>query len=199
MKRLWIALFTLATLGVARASDIATTLHFSPDLAREANPLVLWFGVELKSLLVGNVLIVLFLLVGPLAIYACQGPIRLHPTPATLRDHVCLQLHGRKLPFPHFLGMLLFLVPFPRNYLQLLRVIGLALTWAVIAGSFAAVLAWWATFGWHWAAYDRVRTALTVHRVPLLETLAGTATFWLVALLHFRFEFGELRRGRGES
>jgi hypothetical protein len=198
MKRLWTALLTLATLGVARASDIATTLHFSPDLAREGNPLAAWFGMDLTSLLVVNILGLLVLVVCPLAVYCCRGPAVLDRPAATLREYVSLQLHGQTMPIVPFLGMILLHFPVPKNRIQLLRVLGLALAWGLIAASFSAVFAWWATYGWPWPAYIGFRRSLSIPGLPLLEGLVGVAAFWLAALLHYRSEFWELRqKGKG--
>lgn len=189
MSRAFIALLTLCAVTAARAADIVTTLHFSPSLAQEANPIVAHFGAGQAVLLGSNLLVVGLFVLLPLFFYWRFPPAPLEPRPDGLRDFVSLQLYDRVLSPREFLFAMVLGVPFPRNRLQVVRCLGFALSWTVVFCSAFAVLSWWATRGWHWEAYQKFRTTIgTVASYPVMEVAASIPVFFLLVWLHFRAE-----------
>ena len=194
MKRTVPTLITLLAVTAARASDLATTFHFNPSLSHEANPIVARFGADAPVLLLTNALAVTLFVLAPLFCYWRFPAAPLSSRPASLRAFISLQLYGRDLGPDEFRRAALLGIPLPRNGVQLLRLMGIALSWTVVFGSFLAVFAWWATWEWHWQAYQRVRGFLAVGGYPILELVLCMAFFYLAAVLHFRIEFASHRQ-----
>lgn len=170
-----VALATFVLLVLSRATDLLVTFHFSPSLAREANPVVRIFGGGAKALLVVAVIQLTALGAG-LVVYA--------------------RVRGLPLFAPERLGLRAFAVAWRRevvgvrnrfrNWLpngsrwrhtvEALRLTSVALSWSLIFGSFNAVGAWFALFanddsGWKWI-FSRTAIASTL-TLPYLFAILG--------------------------
>jgi hypothetical protein len=139
--------------------------------------------------------VLLFLLV-PLFCYWRFPATPLQSTPANLREFICLQLYGRLLGSGEFFRAILLGVPFPRSWVQLLRLMGIALSWTVVFGSFLAVFEWWAIWAWHWHGYQHFRAAFAVGGYPIMELFLCVAFYYLASFIYFRSEFASLRNDR---
>ena len=189
-------LITLFAVIAARASDIATTFHFNPSLSHEANPIVARFGADAPTFVLTNALAVLVFILVPLYFYWRFPTAPLQSTPASLREFICLQLYGRILGPGEFYRAILMGVPFPKNWVQLFRFAGIALSWTVVFGSFLAVFSWWAIWGWRWHGYQHFRAAFAVGGYPTLDLFLCLGFLYLASFIYFRREFASFRNGR---
>jgi len=188
-SRLIVGIVTFFSVAAARVADIATTLHFNPDLSREANPLSTVLGFDASLLIASNVIGVLLFVTIPLLVYVFYGPAKIDETACTLNDYISLQLYRDKLARTHLLRGLFLGWPFPRNWLQTTRVIGFALSWAVVFGSLQAAFAWWATNQWGMDWYKQYRASINFHGYPVLEIIPVLLVFYSMGYVHFRREF----------
>lgn len=184
-----VGLITFSSVTVARAADIATTLHFNPSLSREANPLSSVLGFDAAQLVVSNlILVVLFLLV-PLIFYVVRGPAKIMEKAHTLTEYMSIQLFRSKLERNCFLCGVFLGWPLPKNWLQATRVFGFAVSWAVVFASLQATFAWWATNQWGMDWYGQYRALLNFHGYPVIELVPVVFVFYLVAYALFKREF----------
>lgn len=184
------ALVTLLMISVARASDLATTFHFNHDLSREANPMVTVFGADAETLLLGNVLGLIVLVLVPLFAYWRFSAASLpSPVPATRREFISRQLYGRSLTPREFFSAMVLGSPRPTNLLQVVRYFGIVATWALIASSFHAVLTWWALNAWEWHGYRAFRGMFVIAGYPVIEVVSGLIVAVLASRWYWRREF----------
>ncbi|QJE94519.1 hypothetical protein [Luteolibacter luteus] len=189
------ALITLLMISAARASDLATTFHFNHDLSREANPMVTVFGADAETLLLGNILGVMILVFIPLFAYWRFSATPLSPPlPETRREFVSRQLYGRSLSKREYLSAVFLGIPRPKNLLQVLRYMGIAVTWALIAASFHATFTWWALDSWAWQDYREFRGLFRVAGYPILELLSGLTAAFLASRWYWNREFASYLR-----
>jgi hypothetical protein len=197
-SRLAIGLLSLFSVAAARAADIATTLHFSPDLSREANPLSSVLGFDAPLLIASNVILVLLLMI-PLHVYVFYGPAKLDETARTLNDYISLQLYRERLERTHLLRRLFLGWPLPRNWLQTTRVVGFALSWAIIFASLQAVFAWWATFRWGMEWYRQYRASINIRDYPVIELIPVIVVLYVMGYIFFRREFNTKNLSKAEQ
>ncbi|MCW3061760.1 MAG: signal peptide protein [Capsulimonas sp.] len=196
MKRTLPTLITLFAVTVARASDIATTFHFNPSLSQEANPIVAQFGAGASTMVLTNVVGVFVFLFVPLFFYWRFPSTPLQSIPANVREFICLQLYGRLLLTREFFRAILLGVPLPKNWLQILRFLGIALPWTMVFGSFLEVFAWWASCSWHWRGYGQFRAVFAIGGYPTVDLILCVAFFFMVSFQYFRGEFSSFRNDR---
>lgn len=194
MKRTVFTLMTFCILSAARASDIATTLHFNPTLSHEANPFVSVWGTHVRGLMWSNFLGILILQYLPLWIYWRYSSRRLCPFPLNIREFASLQLFRRILSKQEFLRASFLGVPMPKDLLQAVRLWGVAGSWTLAAGSCLAVFNWWAVWGWHWSEYGKFRATVSVGGYPMLELLCMVPIYYVAAWVYFRSEFYAARK-----
>jgi hypothetical protein len=179
---------TLVLLTVARAVDIATTLHFDSSLRHEGNPVVFFLGGGLFSLLFVNFAV--WLLCATLVFAYWRG------------DSLSVRIQHKS--FGAFVRVWIDRVVRPRRSLrstlpggqywheglQAIRLVGLALAWAVIFGSAAAVHAWFATYGeMGGTQYQQLYSALKIGGVNYFVWLTTPIGFAAGSALFFWLEF----------
>lgn len=194
MKRSSVALVTFFSVMTARAADVATTFHFSPTLANEGNPIVRLLGAGWTGLMLSNVAAVLVFLLVPLLLYWKWPPKRLADPPASVWDYASLCLYSKPMGRARLLAAMFLGWPLPRDRRQMVRFFGFTMSWAVVAGSWAAVLAWWAQCAWDWQAFNRLRAAVTLGSLPLLEISVSLLAALVATVVHFRLEHHEARQ-----
>lgn len=188
MKRSMVTLVTFLAVTTSRAADLATTLHFSPSLNREANPFVAVLGFDWSLLLLSNVLgLVVFIFV-PLAAYWRWPSKTVTHRPATTWEFASLCLYDRPMKRAELIKSLIRGWPLPKDWRQMLRLFGFSVSWTVAAGSWMAVFSWWATNAWGWSAYRAFRNSLGIGRYPLLELLAGLTVCIIATARFFKSE-----------
>ncbi len=197
MKRTIPTIVTLLAVVIARASDIASTLHFNPSLSREANPLVRLVGVQTGGrvgvMVLSNVVFVILAVVWPLWFYWRYPAAALPLQPKNVREFASLQLFNRILPHGEFLRFCFLGVPFPKNRMQLARCFGFVISWTIVFGSFLAAFSWWARHAWHWHAYERYRASFAIGNYPVMELLPCFPVAFLAAVVFFRMEYAGLK------
>lgn len=187
------ALLAMSLLLAASILDMAVTLHFSPTLSREANPLVTGLGFGLAGLAAVNVLI-LVAIAGALAVYA-KGPRSNPPVPAKDPWELAgLNLYGRSMSRSGFYGALLTGRPLPSDLRELVRLAGFITAWGVAAARLAAVAAWLLLSAKGFIPYKELRLHTQIAGHPLLELLIGlivaTVMIQVFACTEFRLADG---------
>lgn len=187
-----VASVTLLCLTAGRTIDVVTTLHFDPSLRREGNPLVVFVGSGIGTLIGANVLIWLLLLVCLLAFW--RGPtLKLSRSPKTFADFfrkwVRLVL-GSRYPISHTL-------PGGSHWnegLQAIRLFGMGLSWAMILGSMVAVHAWFAMrdarstlFHQAYATFRFGKLSLLIYLIMPIGFVMGGTIFFLCEYNCVRF------------
>ena len=202
MSRNRTSLTTLLALVMARAADVGTTFHFDPTLDNEANPAAR-LGAEGVTFLGLNVVLVIVTCILPLAYY-WRGPSKtLQHASADPWQFASLCFYNRIMPRRRLLKAALLGWPLPRDWRQLLRLCGLVIPWAVIAGSCVATFSWWAIHEWEWTAYERFRAATRVGGYPSLSVAAALLASIVATIAFVRIEFaqavGRSHRGKGSA
>ena len=150
-RRLAFVVSSLVGMPLARGADIATTHHFTADLALEGNRAITAAGFGWTAIIVMNAAVVAA--VAACTVYWWRRPLRLAAPPGR-------QTAWRLASFNYFgeacsAGRLLArsLVGMPRNWLMFAQLVGVVAPVVLIAGSGMAVLSWFAVYAWHWSAY----------------------------------------------
>ncbi|MEM7147219.1 MAG: hypothetical protein AAF591_19035 [Verrucomicrobiota bacterium] len=180
---------TFVSLSAARAADVTTTLHFNPSLSREANPLSSVLGFDALQLVVTNIVAVVVFLFVPLLVYIVYGPASMGEKACSFREYVSLQLFRSKLERARFLRGVFLGWPLPKNWLQAVRVLGFALSWAIVIASLQATFAWWATNQWGLDWYGRYRALFSFRGFPVVELIPIVIVFFLMGFVFFRMEY----------
>ena len=184
-----IGIVTLFSIVSARAADLVTTLHFNPSLSREANPFCSILGFDAAQLIASNLFgIVVFLLV-PLFVYVVRSPAKMEEKADSLTEYVSLQLFRSKLPRSRILSGVFLGWPLPKNWLQAIRLLGFALSWAIVFGSIQATFGWWATNHWGMDWYRQYRGIANFRGYPVIELIPVMLVFYGMGYLFFRMEF----------
>jgi hypothetical protein len=186
----------LLTVSV-RAADFAVTFHFSPNLDREANPLVYVWGLGWTSLIVSNIAILALILVG-IGFYALttSKDVQYHQSDGIWAFASCAIF--KKVIAPHRL-ILSFLIgwPLPRNWKQAGRLLGLAFSWGMIFASASVVFSWLALSGWKIGWYKlfysnfHFSNILGLKNYPLTGVVIGLLGYFLAIIVFFITEFNE--------
>jgi hypothetical protein len=187
--RVIIGVVTFFSIAIARTADLATTLHFNPSLSREANPLSSVLGFDAAQLVVSNVIGVAIFLLAPLLIYVVRGPAKIEEKANTLTEHISLQLFRSKLDQNRVLCGVFLGWPLPKNWLQATRVVGFALSWAVVFASLQATFGWWAINHWGMDWYRQYRGILNFRGYPVIELIPPLLVFYSMGYLFYRMEF----------
>lgn len=198
-SRLIVGIVTFFSVAAARAADLATTLHFNPDLSREANPLSSVLGFDASQLIASNVIGVLLFVMIPLLVYVFYGPAKIDERACILNNYISLQLFREKLSRTRLLCGLFLGYPLPRNWLQTTRVIGFALSWAVVFASLQAAFAWWATNQWGMDWYRQYRATINFRGYPVVELIPVLFVFYFMGYVLFRREFNTEQLSRAEQ
>jgi hypothetical protein len=191
IKRTLVTAVTLFAVTAARASDLAVTFHYNPSLSREANPIVSYFGAGAHAMLVADIVLVIVILFVPLFVYWRGSPKRFRAKPESMWDFAALYLYERAMSRGQLLRAIVFCWPLPKDWLQVLRLWGLAGSWAVVVGSFAAVFSWWALWGLKWSAYRVVYATFSISHYPLIVPIVALVGGAFGAVTFFRLEYAE--------
>ncbi|MEM0896719.1 MAG: hypothetical protein AAGJ79_07510 [Verrucomicrobiota bacterium] len=146
MNRPWLFLIYFATLLAARGADLGSTYYFSPDLAREGNPVAVSLGSWPSILVVQAVAFVV--IAGLLAVYCYGRTHRASREGLKKVEYAADCLLGDPSRTRAVWSTFLFLWPLPKNWLQYGRLLGFVLVNAVIVVSFLAAFCWWMLWGW---------------------------------------------------
>lgn len=164
-----IALSLLITTSIA---DLWVTLHFNPNLSREANPLVAKLGFHALGLITAN-LVLISLLCFTLRLYFL-GPRGISPTPITDPwGYAGMVLYNKPTTKSEFYRAMYFCWPLPASWHQFARFMGFLLSWGLIAARLAAVFSWFAIMKWHWSSYIHLRKLTVIRGYPCLELSLG--------------------------
>lgn len=189
MLRTVLFVISLAALVIARAFDLIITFRFDPSLTREGNPAVMVFGGGAWTLIV-TALVPSVLVAGGLLTFWLTPSLKL-PTPRanSLRcyirrwtRHVVLQRHRLReylRPQSHL-----------AEGLQAIRLFGVGLTWALVAGSVVAIYAWTVMSRQH-TVFRFIYQHLSVGRFSLLPSLVAVFGFCFGAACFFYVEYTE--------
>lgn len=173
----------------ARAADLSTTLHFNPSLSREANPFVSVLGFDANQLIFSNVIGVLIFVFAPLLVYLRCGPSQMQEKPQSLSEYVSLQLYRCRLSKSRLFSGLFLGWPFPKDYQQVIRAFGFAISWTVVFAGLQQTFAWWATNEWGMDWYQNYRGWFNFRGYPIIELIPVMIVFLLAGYLFFRMEF----------
>jgi hypothetical protein len=190
--RRFVSLVTLLLLTTGRAADIGVTLHFDPLLQREGNPIVLVFrgGV---GILVSSTIIVWFLCVALIILFWRSTGLKLLRPPRSLLEFVRIWLQ-RVVRSRHPIFKSLPGGSHWNEGLQAIRFFGLALPWAIICVSAAAIHAWVATsLPTRIGTYQYLYSGAHVGRVNYLVWLVTPFGFLVGAIIFFLSEYYCLR------
>jgi hypothetical protein len=192
-QRILLAGSTLVLLTVARAADIATTLHFDPSLSHEGNPVVFLLGGGLFSLLFVNFAV--WLLCATFVFAYWRGNslgvrIQHKSFGAFVRAWIDRVVRPRRSLRSTLPGG-----QYWHEGLQAIRLVGLALAWAVIFGSATAVHAWFATYGETGGTqYQQLYSGFKIGGVNYFVWLTAPVGFAAGSALFFSAEFKESQR-----
>ena len=191
MTRSFIAFFTLILLMLARASDLITTFFFDPDLRHEANAVAVLLGRTWGSLIVPALILFILLTIG-LYLYGRGGGLKLVRSPKTLRKFVGLWVRTVVLDRQPFRAY------FPRGShanqgREAVRFFGLAVSWALIFGSFTAVYAWFALYG-PVTTHRRIFSLSSIGSFTAAPSLLSVIGFSFGSYIFFRYEFEAHRK-----
>ena len=175
-------------MAAAKAADFASTFYFDPHLSREANPLTTLLGLYGWNL-VAAILLILVCLLPLMALYVFYGPASMSERPANLREYMALQLYGCKLSPMRFWKALSLGWPLPKNKLQVLRMLGFSLPWAIAFSCLQATFSWWAVIRWKWEWYAKYRNMIGFANYPIIEIISALVVFFCLQHLFFRMEF----------
>lgn len=187
MNRVALAVVTFFLLIVTRFADLFTTFYFSPSLDREANPLVALVGGGSASLIGASVIEVILLSAGLITFWRGSSlPLRSLPAASGWKfaQGWMSEVIG---PRDSFLNWL------PRrsrwqHSVQAIRLVSVALSWAIILGGLASVYSWVALAG---IFGPRSKTALgwfAFGSVPSFPYLAAILGFAFGTVLFFLSE-----------
>ena len=188
--RLYVAVSTFVLLTAARVADIATTVYFNPSLDKEGNPIVFFLGGKLGSLVVSTA-VVWLIAVSFLFAYWRGDRLKTLQVPSTFLEFVRawsrrVLVRGRPMRTS---------LPGGRYWnegLQAVRLAGIALPWAVIAGSMTAIYSWFATYGASkGTVYQSLYAALQIGGLNYFSWLTSAAGFAAGVWLFFWLEFRE--------
>lgn len=141
MNRTPVAAATFLSLIVARAADLVVTLHLNPSLDREANPIVRCFGGGVWSLIIASATLIAILSAGLFLFVRDRSVVISRILRISFSRFVFLwgrEVIGSRDSFAKWM-------PGGERWshsVQALRLFSLALSWAIIWGSVAAVGAW---------------------------------------------------------
>jgi hypothetical protein len=193
MRRLVITVVTLLLLIASRTADLATTLYFNPSLDREGNPIVLLLPGGVTSLVSVSALVLVIFSIALFAFWRGQS-LALSSRPADLAAFLSIWLQNvafQRRPF----GTYLPTAPHWNEGLQAVRLFGVALAWAIIFGSFAAVHAWFATRELTTVtAYQRIYSALRVGHFNYLPFMMAAIGSIFGAFVFFWSDYAEMTR-----
>jgi hypothetical protein len=188
--RLYVAFSTFLLLTAARLADIATTRYFNPSLDKEGNPLVFLLGGKWGSLLASTIAVWLLAVIFLFAYWRGDG-LKASQVPSSFLGYVRawtrrVAVRGRPIRAS---------LPGGRYWnegLQAIRLVGVALPWAVIAGSITAIYSWLATYGSSKrTVYQAIYAALQVGGLNYFTWLTTPLGFALGVWLFFWLEFRE--------
>lgn len=183
-----VAIVTFLSVAASRAADLATTLHFNPSLSEEANPLSSVYGFDVAQLVASNVIGVVVILLVPLLIYVVCAPARIEEKAESITQYVSLQLFRSKLPRTRVLCGIFLGWPLPKDWLQVLRVFGFAVSWGVVYAGLQATFGWWAKH-WEFDWYVQYRAISNLRGYPVIELIPSIAVVYSMAYLFYRMEF----------
>lgn len=189
MKRRVNVLTTFVVVTTARIADMATTFYFSPNLKYESNPLANNTGMEFSTLLLSNIVLVFIFIYFPLSLYWLKAAKKTDVHISSAWEYASLSLYGCVIKKVKLIRAVILGWPLPKDWLQVVRCMGIVLSWGVAVASWMAVLAWWASFSWSWTSYMKFRAAIVIGNVPLLEILAGYLTCIIVTPIYFKLEY----------
>ena len=186
-----VGIVTCFSVAAARAADLVTTFHFNPSLSREANPLVFFLGFDAAQLVASNLTGMVIFLFVPLLLYVVRGPARMEEQADSLTQYISLQIYRSKLPRSRFLCGVFLGWPLPKNWLQVTRLFGFALSWTIVFASLQATFAWWAIDYWGMDSYRQYRGILSFrgYPYPVIELVSALFVFYSLCYLFFRKEF----------
>ena len=196
-RRSFLAITTLSLLVAARTADLVVTFHFNPSLSDEANPIVSLFGGGAGSLVPATVAISALSATGLLAFWFGQS-LSLKMEPPNLRGFLLVWV--RKVILDrHPLRDYLHGGSYTKEGMQAFRLFGLALSWALIFGSFTAVHAWFATRDVSEpTTYQLVYSWLRVGRYNYLASIVAVAGLLFGIMLFFVCEYYAIRHRKSE-
>jgi hypothetical protein len=191
MRRAPLTFITLSILILVRSLDLVITFHFSPSLSAEGNPVFLMLGGGTPSLLLTTSFFS-FLAVGFLHVFWRGRSLPWRKPPSTLGHFVHRWLQRvafERQPFTaYFCGN-----THACEGIQAVRLFGMALSWALIFGSGAALYAWGAIFMFGGSIFLPFFSFLSIGRFSLLPSIFAVFGFFLGALLFFLSDFVALR------
>jgi hypothetical protein len=195
----FITLVTLLLLTASRAADIATTLYFNPSLDREGNLLVLLLGGGFGTLVISTTAFWL-LCVGLLIAFWRSPSLRLSRSSESFWEYLRTWLR-RVIQSRQAISSSLPGGSHWNEGLQAIRLFGLALPWAIISASAAAIHAWFATtLPAKIGPYQVLYSAMHVGRANYLVWLVAPGGFLVGALIFFLSEYYSVRnRDSGRS
>jgi len=197
--RIAIAASTGLLLIAGRIADLATTFHFTPNLRREANPLVHNLGMGWNGLLATNLCLTLLVLAG-LYYYGTRSSREVEWSPSEgAWGFAGRALYGQALSPGRLILRLLTCWPLPRNWKQTLRLLGLSCGWMVVFSSFTAAFGWWANHAWKLAWWMRLNRSLHIGVYPLMGILIGLLGGALAVVVFFVTEYREATARPGEK
>jgi len=193
MNHARLALTTLLFLVSTRASDLVVTFYFNPSLDREANLIVRVLGGGARSLVAISVIEVVSLS-GALLLF-WRGPYlsELCTNGGSFRNFVArwlTEVIGSRDPFTAWMPG----GPRSTHSVQAIRLVGVALSWAMIFGSLAAVYAWFVLMINFSDRMRAVFTSLSFGSTTVVPYLAALLGFCFGALLFFISEYSRTRR-----
>jgi hypothetical protein len=177
--------------------DLAATFYFNPTLSREGNPVLLMFGGSRQSLMLITSVFSLLAVVGLIVFRRSKSLDWDNPVTA-LGSFIRGWLHHvafDRQPFTaYFWGN-----SHATEGLQAVRLFGVALAWALIFGSAAAVYAWATLFHYGNRVFLGIFSAVSIGRFSLVPFFIAVLGFVFGAWLFFWSEYAQMRRRNTNS
>lgn len=192
LKKAHLTFFTLSSLALVRALDLLTTFYFNPTLSREGNPVYLTFGGSQQSLLGVTSVFSLLVIIG-LLIFSRGTSLGLDRPADTLGSFIRGWLHRvafDRQPFTAYWSG----NSHATEGLQAIRLFGVALAWALIFGSAAAVCAWVILFKYESRAFSAIFLSLSIGRFSLFPSLFAVLGFVFGGWLFFLSDYKTLQK-----
>ena len=188
-----LAFTTLLALAIARAVDLLATFHFSPGLELEGNPIVNLFSKRAVGLVGISLVEFAFCCAGVILFWRIASAHAAIRPPRTFIAFIAAWLRE---VVGHRDSMNAWLPGGVRwkHSLQAIRMMAMALSWAIVFGSVVAARAWFALWGGSYNRDKALFSAISVHGATALPYLAAVVGWLIGAALFFWSEYRYVAR-----